>query len=164
MNVFTTAGLQVTGLATALAIGLAAASAQDDTAPAEREPLVFTHALDDQPLDVYTPREGEEFTEAVHEFHVTGENPHDGVDEAIADGQVLYNRNCRACHGVEGAGGMGPALNDDYYRRPRAATDKGEFEIIYGGSAGAMQAFGNRLDQDDILRVMAFIDTLGDAE
>ena len=164
MNAFTTAGLQVTGLATALAIGLAAAAAQGGTESADGDPLTFTHALDDEPLDVYTPREGEEFTEAVQQFHVTGENPHDGVDEAIADGENLYNRTCRACHGVDGAGGMGPALNDEHYKRPRAATDKGRFEIIYGGSAGAMQPFGNRLDQDEILRIMAFIDTLGDAE
>jgi cytochrome c-L len=164
MNVFTTAGLGTTCLATALVIGLASARAQSDSEKAEGEPLEFTHVLDDEPLDVYTPREGEEFTEAVEEFHVSGENPHDGVDEAIADGQELFNRNCRACHGVEGAGGMGPPLNDDDYKRDRAATDKGKFEIIYGGSAGAMQPFGIRLDQDEILRIMAYIDTFGDAE
>jgi cytochrome c-L len=164
MHVFATAGLGATCLATVLLIGLATAPAQGDVEAPEGEPLVFTHALDDEPLDVYTPRDGEEFTEAVEEFHITGENPYDGMDEAIADGQDLFNRTCRACHGVEGAGGMGPALNDDHYRRPRAATDKGTFEIIYGGSAGAMQAFGIRLDQDEILRIMAFIDTLGDAE
>lgn len=163
MNVFTTAGLGTTCLATALVIGLASAPAQDDE-KAEGEPLEFTHALDDEPLDVYTPREGEEFTEAVEEFHVSGENPHDGVDEAIADGEDLYNRNCRACHGVDGGGGMGAALDDEDYKRERAATDKGMFEIIYGGSAGAMQPFGNRLDQDEILRIMAHIDTFGDAE
>ncbi len=164
MNVFTTAGLQITGLATALAIGLAAASARSDTAPTEGERLEFTHVLDDKPLDVYTPRDGEEFTEAVEEFHVSGENPLDGVDKAIADGQELFNRNCRACHGVEGAGGMGPPLNDEEYKRERAATDKGRFEIVYGGSAGAMQPFGKRLNQDEILRIMAYIDTFGDAE
>jgi hypothetical protein len=34
------------------------------------------------------------------------------------------------------------------------------FEIIYGGAAGAMQAFGDRMDQDEILRLMAFTETL----
>ncbi len=164
MNVCKTAGLGTTCLATALVIGLASAPAQSDSEKAVGEPLEFTHVLDDEPLDVYTPREGEEFTEAVEEFHVSGENPYDGVDEAIADGQEFFNRNCRACHGVEGAGGMGPPLNDDEYKRERAATDKGKFEIIYGGSAGAMQPFGRRFDQDEILRVMAFIETLGHAE
>jgi cytochrome c-L len=55
---------------------------------------------------------------------------------------------------------IGPALNDDTFVRPRVATDQGKFEIIYGGGAGAMQAFGVRMDQDDILRVMAFLKTL----
>jgi cytochrome c-L len=34
------------------------------------------------------------------------------------------------------------------------------FEVIYGGGSGAMQAFGNRLTQEEILKVMAFVDTL----
>ena len=49
-------------------------------------------------------------------------------------------------------------------RRPlaisRTATDQGKFEIIYAGGAGAMQAFGDRLDQDEILKLIAFVDTL----
>lgn len=164
MNVLKTAGLSSTCLAAALIIGLASAAAQSDNQAAEGEPLEFTHALDDEPLDVYTPREGEEFTRAVEDFHVSGENPYVGEDEAIADGQELFNRNCRACHGVEGGGGMGPALDDEDYKRDRAATDKGIFEIIYGGSAGAMQPFDKRLNQDEILRIMAYIETFGDAE
>lgn len=173
MDVLKTAGLGMTCLATALVIGLATAPAQSENQAADNqaadnqavvgEPLEFTHALDDEPLEVYTPREGEEFTAAVEEFHLSGDNPYGGVEEAIAEGQEFFNRNCRACHGVEGAGGMGPPLNDEEYRRERAANDKGKFEIIYGGSAGAMQPFGNRLNQDEILRIMAFIDTF-DAE
>ena len=40
------------------------------------------------------------------------------------------------------------------------AGDVGLFEVIYGGATGAMQAFGNRLTQDEILKMMAFIDSL----
>jgi cytochrome c-L len=39
-------------------------------------------------------------------------------------------------------------------------TDQGKFEIIYAGGAGAMQAFGRRITQDDILHVMAYLDEL----
>jgi cytochrome c-L len=130
----------------------------------EGERLEFTHVLDDEPLDVFTPREGEEFTEAVKDFHVTGENAYSGDEEAILQGEDIFVGICRGCHGIEGAGGMGPALNDDNVRRKRAATHKGMFEIIYGGSAGAMQPLAKRLDQDEILRVMAYIESLGDAE
>lgn len=154
----------MTCLATALVLALGSAWAQDEAKAPDGEPLEFTHVLDDAPLDVYTPREGEEFTEAVEQFHVSGENPYSGDEEAIAEGQDIFSRTCRPCHGAEGSGGMGPALNDDAVRRKRAATDKGMFEIIYGGSAGAMQPFGKRLDQDEILRVTAYIESLGTAE
>ena len=52
-----------------------------------------------------------------------------------------------------------PNLTDDSWKYERADTDVGRFEIIYGGGAGAMQAFGRRMDQDAILKVMAYIDT-----
>ena len=87
-----------------------------------------------------------------------------GVAEAITEGKDILEATCRGCHGTEGAGGMGPALDDDDVRHARAATDKGKFEIIYGGAAGAMQPFGKRIDQDEILRVMAFLETLRTAE
>lgn len=164
MKLLATAGLGLTCLATALLVAPGMPWAQDDSDSPEGERLEFTHVLDDSALDVYTPREGEEFTEAVEDFHVSGENPYFGDEEAIADGQELFNRNCRACHGVGGGGGMGPPLNDEEVRRERAATHKGMFEIIYGGSAGAMQGFARRLDQDDILRIMAYIGSLRSAE
>jgi hypothetical protein len=44
--------------------------------------------------------------------------------------------------------------------RTRFTTDKGMFEIIYGGATGAMQGFGNRLTQDQILQVMAYVRSL----
>lgn len=164
MKMCATAKLSATCLATAMLFALGSAWAQSEAEAPSGERLEFTHVLDDSPLDVYTPREGEEFTEAVEEFHLKGENPYSGDEAAITDGKNIFNRNCRACHGVEGAGGMGPAFNDDKVRRERAATHKGMFEIIYGGSAGAMQGFAKRLDQDEILRVMAYIETLGGTE
>jgi cytochrome c-L len=135
--------------------------AQDDEeAGTNGELLTFTHVLDDSELGVLTPRANETFTPAVEEFHATGENPYKGDDAVAADGRRLYQRWCQACHLPDGSGRIGPSLIDDTHRRERAATDKGEFEIIYGGSAGAMQAFGGRIDQDDILKLMAFVDTL----
>jgi cytochrome c-L len=43
---------------------------------------------------------------------------------------------------------------------PRVATEVGVFEVIYGGGTGAMQPFGARYTRDEILRVMAFVDSL----
>ena len=67
---------------------------------------------------------------------------------------------CQSCHLTDGAGRIGPNLTDDRWHYPRMATDRGKFEIIYAGGAGAMQAFGRRLDQDAILQIIAFVDTL----
>jgi cytochrome c-L len=144
-------------LAAALALPVLALLAV--TASAD-EPLTFGHVFDDAPLNVSAPRSGETFTAAVETFHLTGENPHSGDAAAIAAGKSLYNRHCQACHLPDGSGRMGPALIDDDYRYPRVATDKGFFEVIYGGAAGAMQAFGRRLDQDELLQIMAYVETL----
>ena len=152
--------LIATALSTALLVAVASAASQGQ----DGTPLEFTHVLDDSPLDVLTPREREEFSDAVKQFHVSGENPYSGDEAVIAESKKIYEANCRACHGIDGAGGMGPALKDQTVRRERAATHKGMFEIIYGGSAGAMQPFAKRLDQDEILRVMAYVESLGAAE
>ena len=124
------------------------------------EPLDFGHVFDDAPLPVTTPRSGETFSDAVLTFHVTGENPYSGDANAIAAGKPLYDRHCQACHMPDGRGRMGPSLIDDTYQYPRSATDKGFFEVIYGGAAGAMQGFGRRVDQDDLLKIMAYVETL----
>lgn len=147
-------------LAVLIVLSLSSSPSEAGETEAPAEPLTFTHALDDSPLDVLTPRPGETFTAEVEQFHVTGDNPYRGDEAAIADGRALYNRWCQACHLPDGSGRIGPRLTDDDWVRPRAATDKGMFEVIFGGAAGAMQAFSVRMDQDEILRLMAFLDTL----
>lgn len=118
----------------------------------------FLDPLNDTPLEV----PDQDVSEAVTQFHHSGENPYAGDQEAIAEGQKLYQRWCQACHLPDGSGRIGPNLTDDQWKYPRSGTDQGKFEIIYAGGAGAMQAFGKRMDQDDILKLIAFIDTLQD--
>ena len=137
----------------ALAAVLAAGPALAD------DGIVFRHALDNAPLE-FTFRPDQVITEAVVQFHATGENPYSGNADAIADGRKIYKRVCAACHMPDGTGRIGPNLIDDQWIRARTDTDIGKFEIIYAGGAGAMQALGRRLDQDDILKVMAFIEEL----
>ncbi|HEV7370775.1 c-type cytochrome [Arenibaculum sp.] len=142
-------GLLVAGLP--LSSGGGEASAQ----------VVFRHPLDDRPLDVELP-EGEAATEAVRRFHETGENLYVGDPEAVAEGKRLYQRFCQACHLPDAAGRIGPNLVDEAFKYPRNGTDVGYFETIHGGAAGAMQAFGNRLGQDEILAVIAYIHSLAE--
>lgn len=121
------------------------------------EKLPFTHVLTNKPLPQFKP--DEEITEAVDTFHCTGENAYDGNAEAIAAGQKEF-RLCASCHGPKGEGRIGPSLIDEAVKYERVATEHGEFEVIYGGAAGAMQPMGRRFTQDQILRIMAYIETL----
>jgi len=115
-------------------------------------------AVKDEPLEL-TFRADQEITDAVTQFRTTGKNPYSADKDAIAGGQKLYKRNCQACHKKDGSGAVGPNLRDDEWEKARTNTHIGRFEIIYGGGKKGMQAFGKKLDQDDILKVMAFIDT-----
>ncbi len=130
---------------------------------ADTEPLVFLHALDNQPFE-FTYRPDQEITEAVDHMHATGENLYTGDEGAMTEGKKLYMKYCKACHLKDGKGRIGPSLRDDKWKYRRADTEKGRFELIYAGGAGAMQAFGKRIDQDQILKIMAFTDTFQEAE
>jgi cytochrome c-L len=123
----------------------------------------FTSPLDDGPLEVKT-LPGETITEGVQKFYDTGQNPYKGDAAALADGKRIYETFCQACHLPDGGGRIGPSLIGDTHHYPRFTTDKGMFEIIYGGATGAMQPFGKRLTQDQILRVMAYVRSLKKTE
>jgi cytochrome c-L len=103
---------------------------------------------------------GQQITSAVQQFRATKSNPYRGDTAAAAGGKELYEKWCQACHLPDATGRIGPNLIDNEYRYPRANTDVGEFEVIYGGATGAMQAFGDRVTQDEILKIMAYIQTL----
>jgi cytochrome c-L len=119
----------------------------------------FTSALDDSPLMVkLLPNEA--VTDAVNKFYETGNDPYKGDPAALADGMKLYDQWCQSCHMPDGSGRIGPSFIGDTHHYPRFTTDKGMFEIVYGGATGAMQAFGNRLTQEQILRVMAYVRSL----
>jgi cytochrome c-L len=119
----------------------------------------FTNALDDSPLEIKLLPD-EKITEGVQKFYDTGENPYKGDAQALAAGKDLYDTYCQACHLPDGSGRIGPSLIGDTHHYPRFTTDKGIFEIVYGGAAGAMQPFGKRLTQDQILHITAYVRSL----
>lgn len=140
---------------------LLAFAASITCASANAEGIEFLNALNGKPLELkYRP--DQVLTPAVEEFHQTGVTPYAQQAEAIADGQKVYKKLCQACHLADGTGRIGPNLTDEQWTRARTDTEVGRFEIIYGGGAGAMQALGKRMDQDDILKIMAYIDTFRD--
>lgn len=121
--------------------------------------VTFRHVVDDAPLDV-TLRPTEPATEAVKQFHATGTNPYVGNPDAIAEGKRHYDAWCQACHLPDGSGRIGPSLIDAVYGYERTKTDVGMFEIIYAGGTGAMQPVRDRLTQDQILKVIAYVHSL----
>jgi cytochrome c-L len=144
---------QVTVVVVAALVALGLSGSGD----AAEDGIQFLDPLTNEPLQIALPPDA---SEAVKAFHQSGEDPYSGDEQAIVEGQRLYQRWCAACHLPDGSGRIGPRLNDDQWKYPRAATPVGKFEIIHAGGAGAMQAFGSRLDQDEILKLIAFLETL----
>lgn len=119
----------------------------------------FRHPLDNQPITVPLP-EGGTLTEAVRTFHETGTDPYIGQAEAVAAGKAVYDEWCQACHMPNGSGRMGPSFLDEDWNYPRTKDALGKFEVIWAGATGAMQSFKDRLSQDQILQVIAYIEEL----
>ena len=97
----------------------------------------------------------------MQKFYDTGEDPYKGdAPGARQRARNLYDTYCQACHLPDGSGRIGPSLIGDTHHYPRFTTDKGMFEIVYGGATGAMQPFGKRLTQDQILHIIAYVRSL----
>ncbi len=121
---------------------------------------VFVHPFDGAPIE--TPlEEGEAETPALKEFKETGVNPYRDQAEAVADGKRLYEQWCQVCHAADASGNMGPSLVDDKHVYAQTATDVGMFAIVYAGASGAMQGFSGRITQDDMLKLIAYVRSLG---
>ena len=140
------------------------ATGQEASAPERKADgtIQFRLALDDSPIELDL-RPEQTITPAVAEFQRTGQNPYRGDAKAITAGKAVWQKWCRACHLDDGTGRIGPNLVDDKVHYGRVANDVGTFEVIYAGGAGAMQAFGKRVDQDTILAVMAYLVELQEA-
>ena len=93
-----------------------------------------------------------------------------GDDRLIADGRLVYEANCSACHGSDGAGRPGsfpplldnPRVEDaDYVRTVVRNGLSGEIEVFGETYDGNMPAF-NLLSDDQVTAVVAFVqDGLG---
>ena len=53
--------------------------------------------------------------------------------------------------------GSAPSLVGSQHIYERAATDVGLFEAVFGGALGPMQSFRDRMTQDEILRLNAYV-------
>jgi mono/diheme cytochrome c family protein len=81
-------------------------------------------------------------------------------EHSVASGAALYGENCAACHGEQGQGQLGPALNSKELLR--TTPDEVLFGLIRTGIPGTVmpawgQAFGGPLTDEAASQVVAFI-------
>jgi cytochrome c oxidase subunit 2 len=85
-----------------------------------------------------------------------GEGEGGGTDQdLIATGETVYSQNCARCHGSEGAGSGGdfpPLVGSDLV----TGDPEPVIEIVVDGQ-GAMPAFGDELDDEEIAAVVSYI-------
>jgi len=90
-------------------------------------------------------------------------NPFAGNAQAIGQGEQLYNQNCTACHGINGgAGEIGPEIVHNLSGSLRGELDDNQIlDVIRNGTPRtAMPAWKNRISEDDILKIGAFLHSL----
>jgi cytochrome c oxidase subunit II len=76
------------------------------------------------------------------------------MDELMSRGKAVYERNCLACHGVNGEGGLGTPIAGS----PIAMGEVSEhLEIGINGVAGSvMQAFGGQINDVEMAAVITY--------
>ncbi len=76
------------------------------------------------------------------------------LDQLVERGDEVYQRNCLACHGAQGEGGVGAAIAGSAIAMGEVA---GHLDSIVNGVPGtAMQAFGNQLNDVDLAAVTTY--------
>ena len=87
-------------------------------------------------------------------------NPFQGDRAKIKEGGDLFvSYNCMDCHGAEGSGAMGPSLADGRFHF--GGTPGEVFQSIYEGRPDGMPAWGGRIPDDQIWRLVADVQSLG---
>jgi cytochrome c oxidase cbb3-type subunit III len=88
------------------------------------------------------------------------DNPYAHNAQAVQQGEELFVRmNCAGCHGYGAKGGMGPNLNDRYWRY--GGTPVQIFKSIYEGRPQGMPAWNPALPPDEIWKLVSYVQSLG---
>jgi len=86
-------------------------------------------------------------------------NPFGNDRAAMGEGRQLFVRfNCSGCHGGRAGGGMGPSLRDVYWLYGDAEAQI--FSSIAEGRAHGMPAWGTKLNEDQVWKLVAYIKSL----
>jgi len=90
-------------------------------------------------------------------------NPYEGDAVAVQQGKALFGAmNCVYCHGSQGSGLMGPALDGPSWRY--GGTPAQIYNSIHDGRPKGMPAWGASLPPDQIWKLVAYVESLGGAK
>ena len=82
--------------------------------------------------------------------------------EDLAQGKKLYVAHCALCHGIEGVGERGPALNRPKLRR--AENGLALFTLIQSGIPGTEMPGFWQMNNREVLQLVAYVRSLGRVE
>ena len=86
-------------------------------------------------------------------------NPYSGNAVALSQGRQLFVQyNCYGCHGGQAGGGMGPSLRDPDWIY--GSSDAEVFASIAEGRAHGMPAWGTKIPQEQIWKLVAYIKSM----
>jgi cytochrome c oxidase cbb3-type subunit III len=90
-------------------------------------------------------------------------NPYEGDQVAMVEGRRLFIwYNCYGCHGGHAGGGMGPSLRDPVWLYGSAPAEI--FSSIAEGRGKGMPAWGTKIPQDQIWKLVTYIKTLNTSQ
>jgi cytochrome c551/c552 len=96
---------------------------------------------------------------ASHGRWATLANPYAHDSRRAAEGAKLFVAyNCLDCHGADGSGAMGPSLEDGRWHFGGTAGEI--YQSIYEGRPDGMPAWGGRIADDQIWRLVSYVQTL----
>lgn len=76
----------------------------------------------------------------------------------VESGHAVFTMNCAACHGQKGEGMIGPNLTDTAWLYGPKLTDIQK--IVTDGTSNGMPAWGKILVPEDLVSVLAYVDSL----
>ncbi len=99
-------------------------------------------------------------------FGVAATAAHPGQDpiaaltaDDLAHGKRLYVGHCALCHGIEGSGGRGPALNQPGFRRVK--DNLSLYGVIKNGVEGTEMPGAWQMTEREVWRVAGYVRSLG---
>lgn len=76
--------------------------------------------------------------------------------DKLADGKAIYEKNCVACHALNGGGGVGPNFTDDYWIHGNSINEV--FKVVkYGVPEKGMIPWEAQLNPEQMQNVASYI-------